>query len=437
MNKIQNHSDEKSALQQLWIAFLTVTIPIVCVSGASFFPYTIRLPLIYMTGIVFVIMFVFSNIKLYFNSVTIPFALFLICIGISCFNSLDIDTSFNLFLIYLCAFTLLFIDIPQNALSRIITVIYVFAIVIAFSIIISVFINNCMTKYFWFIVNPGRSVEVTKAINKELAIGSFSGFAREKAEAAYIVNVGIAVSFSKYFSKGKLEKKDTFFLLVLLAALILTGKRTLFIIPTVCFAVFIMVAHIKGKLFRAASVIIIAGIGVIFIMMFVPEMANIFNRFLDQDSMESIGNRDELWKYIFMMISQYTLFGAGFGSYNEYAYQNGLRVYGAKWTYNAHNAYFQVLGELGVVGEIIFILFVISAFIFTIKLISKVKDDSSASRIAFFSLYIQILLLIYAVTGNPLYTKQIIFMWIFAIGAALQIKRPSSVRNIKGAIKYE
>ena len=69
MNKIQNHSDEKSALQQLWIAFLTVTIPIVCVSGASFFPYTIRLPLIYMTGIVFVIMFVFSNIKLYFNSV--------------------------------------------------------------------------------------------------------------------------------------------------------------------------------------------------------------------------------------------------------------------------------------------------------------------------------------------------------------------------------
>lgn len=148
MNKIQNHSDEKSALQQLWIAFLTVTIPIVCVSGASFFPYTIRLPLIYMTGIVFVIMFVFSNIKLYFNSVTIPFALFLICIGISCFNSLDVDTSFNLFLIYLCAFTLLFIDIPQNALSRIITVIYVFAIVIAFSIIISVFINNCMTNTF-------------------------------------------------------------------------------------------------------------------------------------------------------------------------------------------------------------------------------------------------------------------------------------------------
>ena len=96
-----------------------------------------------------------------------------------------------------------------------------------------------------------------------------------------------------------------------------------------------------------------------------------------------------------------------------------------------------MLGELGVVGEIIFILFVISAFIFTIKLISKVKDDSSASQIAFFSLYIQILLLIYAVTGNPLYTKQIIFMWIFAIGAALQIKRLSSVRNIKGAIKYE
>lgn len=70
-----------------------------------------------------------------------------------------------------------------------------------------------MTKYFWFIVNPGRSVEVTKAINKELAIGSFSGFAREKAEAAYIVNVGIAVSFSRYFSNGKLEKKTHSFCL--------------------------------------------------------------------------------------------------------------------------------------------------------------------------------------------------------------------------------
>ena len=63
-----------------------------------------------------------------------------------------------------------------------------------------------MLKYFWFIVNPNHSVQVAQTIQNELSIGAYSGFAREKGEAAYIMNVGIALLLSKYFSSQKLKK---------------------------------------------------------------------------------------------------------------------------------------------------------------------------------------------------------------------------------------
>ena len=45
-----------------------------------------------------------------------------------------------------------------------------------------------MLKYFWFIINPNHSEQVAQAIQNELSIGAYSGFAREKGEAAYIMN---------------------------------------------------------------------------------------------------------------------------------------------------------------------------------------------------------------------------------------------------------
>lgn len=434
MKTLRYIDTSKITIKKILYSVLILIVPIICVGGASFFPYTLRLPFIYITAILFLASFVFSDLKIRLSFPSICFLLLVSYIGISVFFSLDQKTTINLLLIYLSCTTLLFLELPGNTVHKILSIMYVICIVIAFSIIISLFVKNCMNTYFWFIVNPSRSAAVTAAINKELALGSYSGFAREKAEAAYILNVGIAISFAKYFSKSKFKKYQLFFTIVLFAALILTGKRTFFTIPIICFLVFMLVSKIKSKAIKFICVALIFVFCVFVIMMFIPNMANIFNRFMDSDNMESMGNRDAIWEYMFLMIAKYWAFGAGFGSFNEFAYQNGFRVYNEKWEYNAHNSYFQFLGELGVVGVILLGLFIVSSLFITIQLIRK-EDKTRRLEMLYFSLYIQIMIAVYSVTGNPLYTKQMLFVWLFSVGLMLSIKNSSTVKVKKLSVR--
>lgn len=410
-------------LKNIWQIFLVVALPIICVAGASPLPYNMRQPLIYAVAIFFVLVFVFSDIKIKFNFISSVFFILLAYIGISIIYSYDPQSTIRLFILYACAFTLLFIDMPRAYFLKILTIFYVVCTVVAFSIIVSAVIPNCMLNYFWFIVNPGHSPEITRFISNELAVGAYSGFAREKAEAAYIMNVGTAILLAKYFSDGKLEKKDLFMLLVFLVALMLTGKRTLFIIAIAAFAVFMLLSDLRGKTFKTISVIIIAVCVLFVIMMFIPKAANIFERFLDKENVESLGNRDSLWVYMTMMIAEFPIFGAGMGSYNQYAFEHGLRVADNKWFANGHNCYLQVMSEMGAVGSAIFLLFVIAAFVYTVNSIRKFRNDRDGRYMSFFALYIQIMMIIYSLTGNPLYSRQILFVWIFSIGMVLYLNK--------------
>ena len=416
-----NPTERKIKLQNLWQIFLMVSIPLICASGVSLILYKFKAPLIYLTGIGSVVIFIFSNKKIKLNAVNVSMFLLLGYLAIQLLYSYDPKATLNLLIVYACAFTLLFIDVPENTIHKILTVMYVFCFVIAVSIIISVPIYNCMLTYFKFIVNPFDSPAISEAIINELSIGSYSGFAREKGEAAFIMNIGLAITFSNYFGKNKLSKKDALSLILFLSALILTGKRMMFVIPIICFVVFMAFSKIKNKAIKTTGMILLAIVALFFILMFLPDFANIFYRFMDTDNMATLGSRDSLWKYMSMMESEFFLFGAGFGSYNSFAYDNGLRVYGEKWIYHGHNSYYQAFAELGLVGSCIFIAFIASALFITFKYIKSDKFSNSQRRILFFSFYIQIMITVYAITGNPIYTNQMIFSLFFATGATLSV----------------
>ncbi len=407
----------------LWQFFLMVAVPLICVGGASLIPFKLRVPLIYITGICSVIMFAFSGKKVKLNAVNVSVFMLLGYLAIQLLYSYDPAATFNLLLIYACSFTLLFIDIPENSIHKIITVVYIFCIVIALSIIASLFIDNLMLRFFRFIVNPYNTASVTNTITRELAEGTYSGFARERSEASFIMNIGLAIVFSRFFSDSKLNKTDTLAFALLISALILTGKRTMFIIPIICFVVFMMVSKIKGKAFKISCITLVSIFAVFFILMFMPDFANLFYRFMDTDNLETLGSRNSLWIYMGMMTSQYWLFGAGFGSYNNFAYDNGLRVYGEKWLYHGHNSYYQVLAELGVVGFTIFIAFLASALFKTLKYLRADNYTSIQKRVFFFAFYIQLMIAVYAITGNPIYSNQMIFSLFFSTGITLCVGR--------------
>lgn len=208
-SKTMDRKLKKFELIDLWHMFFIIAMPIICVGGLTFIPHKLRGPLVYMTGVFSLFAFVFGRKKVKLNAVNVSGILLLAYLLVQLTYSYDSQATFNFFIIYACATTLLFIDFSLDNIEKIITVMYVFCIVIAISILISVPIKNCMITYFNFIVNPNNTPSVREAILKELAIGSYSGFAREKGEAAYIMNIGLAIIFSKFFSEGKLSKKDT------------------------------------------------------------------------------------------------------------------------------------------------------------------------------------------------------------------------------------
>ena len=430
-----NPTEKNLKLHNLWQIFLMVAIPLICASGISAIPYKLRVPLIYATGIGSVIIFIFSNKKIKLNAVNVSMFLLLGYLAIQLLYSYDPKATLNLLAIYTCAFTLLFMNAEENTLHKILTIMYVFCLVIAISIIISVPIYNCMLTYFKFIVNPSNSPAISESIINELSIGSYSGFAREKGEAAFIMNIGLAITFSNYFGKNKLCKKDALSLIIFLSALILTGKRMMFVIPIICFVVFMAFSKVKNKAMKTSSIILLAIVALFFILMFMPNFANVFHRFMDADNMATLGSRDSLWKYMSMMVSQFFLFGAGFGSYNSFAYDNGLRVYDERWNYNGHNSYYQAFAELGLVGSCLFIAFILSALFITFKYIKSDKFSNSQRQILFFAFYIQIMITVYAITGNPIYTNQMIFSLFFATGATLCIG--NQVYNKPKTISWE
>lgn len=113
--------------------------------------------------------------------------------------------------------------------------------------------------------------------------------------------------------------------------------------------------------------------------------------------------------------------GKGMNTYNYYVTLRGYRVVTkwnptGIWKYSAHNIYLQVLGESGIIGLLLFGEFLIYNLYHTIMLIIKNNKKRIGNKgVLYFSLYMQILVVVYGITGNPLYSLYQFLLYIIAI----------------------
>ena len=101
--------------------------------------------------------------------------------------------------------------------------------------------------------------------------------------------------------------------------------------------------------------------------------------------------------------------GAGFGVFPYYD-----KYFGSGWGYSAHNQYFELLAELGLIGLVLFCLIVSSTLGVTIKLLcdkNAMKVPMNAF-ITFFVFYYQMWYVIYGLTGTPLYNYSQQFLFV-------------------------
>lgn len=432
--------DRKFKLNKVNVIYgmLIMLIPLICVSGVSVFATRFKLIGLVATGLLSLFYIIFIKGKLVLNTITTPMLLVCGLIGVSASYSIDASASLEFLVVYIVCLFYLFADLPDKVFERTLFVCRIFCITIAITIILSVLIDDFMLKYLSFIINPKHNPEIIATVHKELyKAHSYSGLAMERSDAAVIMNVGIALVFSKYFTGEKLKGGDYAQLLLFFSALIFTNKRTLFIIPILTFCVFMLLGNVKSKGIKFVSIALISIAGFFVLAEFIPQFANIYNRIFATDSNDVLNGREDLWRYSIMMFQKSPLFGYGFGSYNKFGQLNGLLVKGEQWNYYGHNCYLELAGELGFVGIVIFSVAFIVPLIYTFMMIKKGCCNSGQKKLLLFALYIQLMMFIYSFSGNVIYYNQQITMWFFAIAIVNHIRRETGFRvnwKVKSAL---
>ncbi len=414
----------KITFKGLFYAFLITTVTVICAGGVSLFPLALRTPLIIVSGIVTAAYIIFKQQSVFLTMPVVLLLLSVAYIGISVFYTLDKDTTFWLAVIYICSAVFLLADFPTDFYKKVVTAMQVVCIIIAISIVASVFVDNLMLRYFSFIVNPTNSPSTTQAIQQELNWAhAYSGFAREKSEAAFIMNIGIAVYFAKYFADRKFTFTDLVGLAIICAGLILTGKRMLFLCPIAVAAVLLLLSNKKGKLVKIIPVIGLGICAFVVVTAFVPQFSHLFERFANEETMGSMSGRTQIWPYSLEMFRKQPLFGMGIGSFNQYLANNNILIDGEEWKYYGHNIYYEFLGELGIIGFTLLFGGLLMIFGKTVILMRS-KDVTTLERFLLtFSFAIQLTCFIYCASGNVLLYKQQIFIWFFVASITANIAR--------------
>jgi O-antigen ligase len=184
------------------------------------------------------------------------------------------------------------------------------------------------------------------------------------------------------------------------AALLLTGKRTLFIVSIIILLLTIanLGENISRKIQKYIVVAIIGCVALYVAVIVMPETGTLFDRLTKNLSEDyALAQRIKMWGYALTMFSDSPILGQGFACYRTYA-----EYYGWNTAYFAHNIYIEILAELGIVGTVIFAMFILSIF----SNINKVRKKAltSKERILYsMSFNFIVMFLIYGTTGNVLY----------------------------------
>lgn len=430
---LREHCIEKRGTNEnilyLWIIFV---LPIIMIGGVSSYPRSFRYPAIVCSLVVFVFYLLFVKRRVAKNGVLISFLVVLGVLAVGTLRSLEPLVAAPILLTYCCGVMLICLDLPGDVFEKILKVMEIICLVIAATIILSVFIDNFVITYLSKLVDPRGTGAAAVKIYSEIAYShSYSGLAMEKAEAAYIMNVGIAVVLARWYSGRKMSVWSYIELIVFALGLILANKRTLFVTPFLCYIVITFLMNKKGKITK--FFLIAAGFLSIFIFLseYIPQVNNIILRFSSGSNGDVLNGRSDLWKYSLKMFTEKPIFGYGFASFNEYSFRHGYLYKDAKMNFFGHNCYLETLGELGILGSLIFWYSFLTTLFLSMKMLRKYEIDKDGKYLLIFSVYVQVMFLFYSLTGNVVYYQDQIMLWMFSISIVLYVRRYKCVLNVQ------
>ena len=364
------------------------------------------------------------NYILKINKYKLMYSLFVIMIMVSCFWVSNINVIWDYSLYLISGVCVIFSDFSKTFyyyfMKNFKTLFWVF--------IFSMFLEALLPNVFFLIF--GFASFGDAEMRALTSGGAIAGLAFEKAYAAFICNLGLGVIFAEFVAQR--SYKYVIQSILVMIALMMTGKRTLFIIPIVALLIYVMLFSKNNKFIKLAGVGLGISAFIIIAYTIIPEASLIIDRIINSGG-DVLSGRENFWNYAMDMFHQNPFFGRGFMSFNDFVFNQGFRYYGERWNYQAHNVYIQLLGETGIIGCGVIITLIV---ILIIKAISLAKTTSNFWDVPL--VYWIMLFGIYSLTGNTLYYPCQLIILVVSILLISNVKKIREVSyQIGKTIKWK
>lgn len=342
------------------------------------------------------------------ESIDIPIIVYALLILISTITSIDPSGSFRDLAIHFTAIGFVLV-IVNNINTKEDFNIFVTFLVIAATLV---------ALYGLYQYKVGVEMEdkwVDAVNNPDVKTRVYSVFGNPNILAEYLIMI-IPISASLFWYSKKIHKKAIFLItsLILTIALVLTLSRGGWV--GFAFGIFIFIILIEKKLLLSIIPIVLAGV------YFLPQ--SIVNRILTIGNLGDSSNayRIRLWKITLEIIRDNWLVGVGFGYIPfKTTFETYIRTMPA---YHSHNTYLQTMGEMGILGLIVFFMLIFVLYKYGIKRLMK-QEDRYIRTMAGGVLAGLAALLAHGAVESVLYLPKIIITFWTLVGLILALMRIS------------
>lgn len=316
-------------------------------------------------------------------------------------------------IVYLAGAAIILSPIKEKFYRKCIKYIELLCRIVAGSILVQILVPNLYSNYLYFLIRGGATAK--RRLAGEVASHIYSGVVGEKGEAAFLMVVAIIIVLSRCVNERRVSRKNLMWLLVYFAALMLPAKRMLFAVGVLVVMIYVMLWTNGSK-----KMIAIGGVGALGALAYIvvsmtPAMNTLLLRFTSFSDDDTANGRIYLWEHALNMFKERKWLGYGYGTYNSYASERGvLLTKDGIWSAHAHNIYYQMLGEIGVIGTLLFALVCIGSVYMLFRLYRiRNRITEYDAGLLFIAMNMVVMTLVYGLTGNVIYyTNQIMFFFL-------------------------
>lgn len=296
---------------------------------------------------------------------------------------------------------------------------YISALIIAVSIVLQAVVPSVVIALRKLLMSASAYNAATK-----LAGGNYyTGFDAHPASAVWICAIFMAFCIARLYNGQRFNLKMFFLIAVGVLATMFTKKRSVLLamIIAVYFLYFLFSRQNSTRLIRLILISLALLLVAYIAYKTVPQVQFMVDKTLSD---RALSGREDLWDVMIPMFQSAPMFGVGGGTLHS--------IYG----YGGHNVYLQVLAEHGIIGMLLFVGAFVYPMVRTALATRKYLKTNRGTKCAVWlvaAVFMQIVFLIYCISGNPLYD----YIFIGTELICLAIAQTVLQRKTNNEVEYE